>query len=177
MSRPGALDCRGFAPSSRPDARLLILGSMPGAASLEAAQYYAHPRNAFWWLAAELWGVPADAAYEARLAALHRAGVALWDVLARCEREGSLDQAIARGSEEAQPLAAFVARHPQLRLVAFNGAKAEEAWRRHVLPRWPEDQPMPPTVRLPSSSPAHAALDRAAKLRRWREALAGAVAT
>ncbi len=89
---------QSFPPIAAPGARLLILGSMPGAASLAAGQYYAHPRNAFWPILAALCHFPADAPYAARVAALQAAGVAVWDVLQSCVRPGSLDTAIERSS-------------------------------------------------------------------------------
>ena len=98
---------------------MLILGSMPGTASLDAARYYAHPRNAFWPIALALVsGEPPRAArrelppYEVRTARLVDGGVALWDVLAECERPGSLDSAIRRDSERPNDVPALVARHP-----------------------------------------------------------------
>lgn len=153
------------------DAHCLILGSMPGVPSLEAARYYANPRNAFWWIAQELWGVPEQAPYEARLEDLREAGIALWDVLAHCERQGSLDSQIVRASEQAQPLAAFLASHPSIKRVAWNGGKAKEAWKRHVAPTWPAQQELPQLHSLPSTSPAYAAMSREQKLAIWREQL------
>jgi len=168
-----AADCIGFGAVARADATLLLLGSMPGRVSLEAAEYYAHPRNAFWWLAGELWGIDPAASYPQRLLALQEARVALWDVLQACERDGSLDSAIHARTERAQPLARFLGEHPGITMVACNGAKAEQAWRRHVLPQWPQKQARPRQVRLDSSSPAHAAKTREQKLVQWRAALGG----
>lgn len=165
---------RGFPPIARPDARVLVLGSMPGVASLAAGEYYAHPRNAFWPLAGELFGAGPDLAYPERCARLAAARVALWDVLARCRRSGSADAEIEPDSERANDFAAFLRAHPRLRRVFFNGAKAERAWRRHVAPLLGAGAP--PAARLPSTSPAHAGLSRARKLVAWRavaEAAAG----
>ncbi|MBL8310189.1 MAG: DNA-deoxyinosine glycosylase [Burkholderiales bacterium] len=158
-----------FAPIAPRGATRLVLGSMPGVASLAAGQYYAHPHNAFWPIMASLFGVPVEAPYAARVRALERAGVALWDVLAACERTGSLDSAIRRGSEVANDVATLLARRPAIRMVAFNGAGAEAAFRRHCGEllrdsRWR-------FARLPSTSPAHASLSRAAKCAQWRAAL------
>jgi TDG/mug DNA glycosylase family protein len=164
--------CAGFPPVVEAGAHLLILGSMPGVPSLQAAQYYANPRNAFWWIAEQLWGVELSAAYDDRLAGLGKAKVALWDVLGQCQREGSLDSRIVAASEEAQPLAEFLAAHPSIQRVAFNGTKAMTAWKRHIVPAWPMAQPLPILIPLPSTSPAHAALSREQKLAVWRERLA-----
>jgi hypoxanthine-DNA glycosylase len=125
----------GFPPVARHDARVLVLGSMPGAASLAAGRYYAHPRNAFWPIAGALFGFGADAPYDERLAGLTAAGVALWDVLAACERPGSLDAAIDRATARTNDFVAFFAAHPRLSAVACNGGAAHELFRRRVLPR------------------------------------------
>jgi double-stranded uracil-DNA glycosylase len=156
----------GLAPVFDARARLLVLGSFPGAASLQAAQYYAHPRNAFWPVMGALLGEPDMRAqpYEERLQALRRRRVALWDAVAACQREGSLDTAI----EAAEPsdLRALVARLPALRAIACNGALAHKqtllALARTELP----------VLRLPSTSPAHAGLSLADKIDAWRTALA-----
>jgi hypothetical protein len=95
---------RGLPPQAAPDCRVLVLGSMPGAASLAAARYYAHPRNRFWPLMGALCGFDPALDYPLRLAALQAAGVGLWDVIGTCERRGSLDADIVRGSEVANPL-------------------------------------------------------------------------
>lgn len=159
----------GFAPVVAPGARILVLGTMPGAVSLAQARYYANPRNAFWPIAAELFGVDASAPYEARLKALKTAGVALWDVLANCERPGSLDAAIVTQSVVANDFAAFFQAYPGIEIVAFNGAKAAQLYRRHVLPGL--SGPAPRYLSLPSTSPAHAAQNLAAKIEAWRAVL------
>lgn len=149
--------------------RVLILGSMPGVASLEAQEYYAHPRNAFWPVMASL-GLPVlDAGserlpYAQRLRALMQHGVALWDVVHRCERPGSLDSAIIKGSVEANDFQGLFQQHPSLQVVAFNGATAETLFRRHV--RLPDNHGLV-LMRLPSTSPAHAALPVDGKIQAW----------
>ena len=120
---------------------------------------------------AALFGTPADAPYAARVQALERAGVALWDVLATCERSGSLDAAIRRDSEVVNDIAGLLARCPAIRVVAFNGAAAEAAFRRHCLDLRANSALR--FIRLPSTSPAHAALSREAKCSAWRAALIG----
>ncbi|MGV6806442.1 MAG: DNA-deoxyinosine glycosylase [bacterium] len=153
---------------SRLDARVLILGSMPGVASLEAQQYYAHPRNAFWAIMAKLTGVSATAPYSNRTDGLQRHQIALWDVMRQCQREGSLDADIEQKSIVTNDFELFFADHPQIKTVLFNGATAEKAYRRHVEPRL-DVQPV--STRLPSTSPAMASLSLAEKQALWLQAL------
>lgn len=160
----------GLPPIENPAARLLVLGSMPGAASLRAGRYYGHPQNLFWHFMECLVGVGRTLPYEERVDRLVASGVALWDVIASCEREGSLDSAI-RGAR-ANDFGDFFARHPRLRLVAFNGAAAEQTFLRHA----PQDV-VPTDVqmrRLPSTSPANRQFDTDSKLAAWRAAFADA---
>ena len=154
----------GFPPVVAPGARVLILGSMPGEASLRAGEYYAHPRNAFWPIMGTLVGAGPELAYSVRLRTLTAARVALWDVLRSCARSGSLDSAIR--DEQANDFAAFLDAHPGIASVFFNGAKAEQAFLRHVLPGLGEAAPS--LYRLPSTSPANAGTRFAQKLERWR---------
>jgi hypoxanthine-DNA glycosylase len=162
---------QGFPPIADARARLLILGSLPGQASLAAGQYYAQPRNAFWRILAELLGVGAHLDYAARAATLNDAGIALWDVCAAAERPGSLDASIRRASVVVNDFAAFLSAHPRIELLAFNGATAAELYRRRVLPALPPAAAALPTLRLPSTSPAHAGVPYAAKRAAWAAAL------
>ena len=157
-----------FAPIARSDARCLILGSMPGTRSLARAEYYAHPRNAFWPIMARLFDFPPQLDYAARCYALRQAHVAVWDVLASCHRSGSLDSDIVEATIVTNDFRSFLAGHPALGHVFFNGAKAESSFRRHVLPELGAAASALSFTRLPSTSPAHAALDFAAKLRAWQ---------
>ena len=158
---------RGLAPLERPGVRLLVLGSMPGAASLQAGQYYAHPRNAFWPIIESLWGIPRALPYEARARAVTSAGIAVWDVIASCRRRTSLDAHIEPDSVVANDFAGFFRRHRHIALVAFNGTSAATLYRRHVLPTLGEALQQLPCLRLPSTSPAHAGLSMQAKLDAW----------
>lgn len=157
----------GLPPVVASDCRVLILGSMPGAASLQAARYYAHPRNRFWPLMAALADVPAEATYGERLVALQRAGIGLWDVIGECRRAGSLDSAIVRGSERANALVPLIVSLGQLRVIAFNGAAAASLFRRHVEPHLPELRQPVQRIALPSTSPAHAAMGLEALREAW----------
>lgn len=157
----------GLPPVVASDCRVLILGSMPGAASLQAARYYAHPRNRFWPLMAALADIPAEASYGERLVALQRAGIGLWDVIGECRRAGSLDSAIVRGSERANALVPLIVSLGQLRVIAFNGAAAASLFRRHVEPHLPELRQPVQRIALPSTSPAHAAMGLEALREAW----------
>ena len=139
--------------------RLLICGSLPGEASLQAARYYAHPRNHFWRLLEGVLEEPvAGLAYEERLSALLRRGVGLWDVVATARRRGSLDGAMR--AVEANPLADLAANLPNLDAVAFNGATAARIGRKSL------GEPSLRLIDLPSSSPA-LTLSLAEKAERW----------
>jgi hypoxanthine-DNA glycosylase len=144
---------------------------MPGVASLAAGAYYAHPRNQFWRIVGELYGFDPAMPYRFRAQALRLAGVALWDVLASCARPGSLDADIDEGSIVVNRFAGFLAVHPHIWRVCFNGRKAEAAWRRYVLREIPLAQGLS-YVLLPSTSPAYAGMSYPRKLRAWRRALA-----
>lgn len=161
----------GFGPSSAADARALILGSLPGVASLDAAEYYAHPRNGFWSIMGELVGASPSLPYDARLQRLIDARIALWDVFARAERPGSLDSAIVDATAQVNDFAGFFAMHPQVRTVLLNGGKAHAAFRRFVLPSLAV---APTLVLLPSTSPANASQRPDMKTAAWREALQAA---
>jgi hypoxanthine-DNA glycosylase len=158
-----------FPPVAAPDARLLILGSLPGEASLAAGRYYAHPGNQFWRLVGA--AIDRDIAaleYDERLAALRDAGVALWDVVASATRRGSLDGAIrdVRGNA----LAALAASLPLLRAVAFNGGTAARIGRRLFAGTPSDTSPTASELALidvPSSSAAYT-LPFAAKRERWK---------
>jgi len=161
---------RGFPPIADAKARVLILGSMPGQASLAAGQYYAHAQNLFWRILGEVSGVAPSASYAARTRALKACGIAVWDVLASCAREGSLDSAIDDASSRPNDFAAFYRAHPRIAQVFFNGAKAEASYRRQVLPALADPQ-LHSYARLPSTSPANASMSRAYKHRVWTQAL------
>jgi TDG/mug DNA glycosylase family protein len=157
-----------FLPLQNDSAQRLILGTMPGKASLIAQQYYAHPRNHFWGFITSLLELPPTLSYAERCAALIDHRIALWDVLKACVRSGSLDADIEESSLEANDFRTFLAAHPQIRHIYFNGAKAEALWRRHVQPQLPARHSAITTLRLPSTSPANASIPLTEKLKQWR---------
>lgn len=157
-----------FEPVSRPDTKVLLLGSMPGVRSLQQVQYYAHARNAFWPIMGALFGATPELPYVERLRILVAQRIALWDVLKCCERAGSLDTAIDEASIIANDFAAFYALHPHIGWVCFNGAKAEMAYKKYVLPALAGDYDSLRYLRLPSTSPAHAGIGFSRKLEQWR---------
>jgi len=156
----------GFPPVAGPDARILVLGSLPGQRSIVEQQYYAHPKNAFWPIMHALFGI--EGGYDIRCRQLAENGIALWDVLASSIRPGSLDADIQLDDAHANDFAGFLVAHPEIRLIAFNGRKAEQLFRRFVgIPATNE------TIRyvgLPSTSPAYAAMPFSGKLAAWRNA-------
>jgi double-stranded uracil-DNA glycosylase len=157
-----------FPPISDPNARVLILGSMPGQASLDAQQYYAHPRNLFWRIFGALIGAGVEAPYGSRIQLLKTHGIAVWDVLNSCVREGSLDSNIENASMTLNDFAAFYRSHSNIARVFFNGGKAEEVYTKQVLLSLPSEFSSMQYYRLPSTSPAHASLSFEEKLRIWR---------
>ncbi len=151
----------GFPPVVDADTRVLILGSLPGEASLAVQQYYGNPRNAFWRLMEGVLGAPlVPLPYEQRLAALLSRGVGLWDVIAQAERPGSLDAAIR--DPAANDLLQLIETLPSLKAVAFNGGTAAKLGGKLIGERVR-------TVALPSSSPAHAARTFEQKAEAWSE--------
>lgn len=141
---------------------------MPGVASLDAAQYYAHPRNAFWPIVGACVGFEPMLPYERRLAALVGAGIALWDVIGACRRPGSLDAAIDPASIEPNDIAGLLARHAGIEAILTNGGTATRLYRRHLAASLPRAITH---AALPSTSPAHAGLPLAAKRAAWHAAL------
>ena len=156
---------RGFPPVARSDARVLVLGSLPGDRSIAEQQYYAHPQNAFWKIMAELYGIEGD--YNARCELLCEHGIALWDVLQSSIRPGSMDAAIQVDSAQPNDFEAFFVDHPGIQMIGFNGRKAQQMFTRLV----PGGRAVADQVLLPSTSPAYASMSFSAKLNAWRDAL------
>jgi hypoxanthine-DNA glycosylase len=140
---------------------VLVLGTLPGEESLRRQEYYAHPRNLFWPIVFALFGGTLAADYPARLHFVREQGIALWDVCGVAERALSADSAIRR--EVPNAIAALLDAYPGIHAVAFNGTTAERLYDRHFPRRTGLTY-----LSLPSTSPAHARLDFAAKLARWQ---------
>ena len=162
---------RSFPPIVDSRARVLVLGTLPGEESLRRQQYYAHPRNLFWPILFALFDAAPPADYPPKLDFALARRVALWDVCAVGEREASADATIRR--EVPNAIDRLLDAHPLIRAVAFNGSGARRLHDRHF-PR----RPNLAYLAMPSTSPAHARLDFAAKLAQWRalrEALEGGI--
>lgn len=157
----------GLAPRIGTSCTLLILGSFPSAQSLAKQQYYANPHNHFWKIMADLFGIPRDMAYEDAIAALNRLGVALWDVIESCEREGSGDASIQQ--ENPNDFISLFKDYPHIRWILFNGTKAEQTWRKWFGNLSQEDIPALAGMhfyRMPSTSPRNP--HKKEKLLAWR---------
>jgi double-stranded uracil-DNA glycosylase len=165
----------GFAAVSEPSARVLILGSLPGALSLERQQYYAKPQNVFWRIMGSVFGAGPNLPYKERLQALTEAGIALWDVCASAHRLGSLDSAIKHHA--ANDFESFFIAHPHIKLVCFNGQKAAALYRKSVHGNLPPAMQLLHLRVLPSTSPANAGLRYEEKLRQWSSVLRRAMTT
>ena len=157
----------GFEPIVSAGARVLVLGSLPGRVSLEMQQYYAQARNAFWPIMGRLLCFEPEMPYKRRLATLKKCRIALWDVCASADRIGSLDSAIVNSSVRPNDFVAFFAGYGNITSVYFNGAKAAALYNNLVMPGLPPNLQQLEYVSLPSTSPAHAGMTFAEKLRRW----------
>lgn len=155
-----------FPPVARGDARLLILGTMPSVESLRQSFYYAHPRNAFWPVMAEVLGAPVPETVEEKRALLTGHRVALWDVARSCVRPGSLDSAMR--DVEPNDFDSLYARCPKIERILFNGDTARKLYMR-LVGRMPEGCDW---ARMPSTSPAYT-LPYARKLEAWRAGMEG----
>jgi TDG/mug DNA glycosylase family protein len=176
VNRPRVPLSIGFPPIADARACVLVLGSLPGRKSLEMHEYYAQPYNAFWRIMGALFGAEPAMAYAERLERLRTHGVAVWDVLAAGEREGSLDSAIEPSTIVINDFGEFFARHRGIRLICFNGNTAAGLYRRKVKPGLAPEPAAIETQVLPSTSPAYASLKFEQKLERWSAALGGFLA-
>ncbi len=151
---------RSFPPVVDAQARVLILGTLPGEESLRRGEYYAHPRNLFWPIIFALFGEPPALSYTERLAFLTAHRIAAWDVCELGERERSADTTIRL--ERPNAIDRLLDQHPLIRAVAFNGTTAQRLYDRHFARRADLTY-----LALPSTSPAHATIDFSVKLARW----------
>jgi double-stranded uracil-DNA glycosylase len=157
-----------FSPITSNTAKVLILGSIPGQISLEKHQYYGHPRNSFWYIMEQLFGIDSTLDYDKRVILLQKTGISVWDVLQTCVRQGSLDSAIQESTIIANDFQSFYANHPNIKSVFFNGAKAEQVYKKQVMPSLSQTFKNLEYFRLPSTSPALASLNRDEKLLKWQ---------
>ncbi len=151
--------------------KILILGSMPGKKSLSEQQYYAHARNAFWPIMAQIFSIDINLAYDLRLQALTNQGVALWDVLKSCQRASSLDADIVENTIVVNDFVSLLTQYPSIKLVLFNGAKAQQSFKRYAQKAVCELRPSLKLQGMPSTSPAHASMSLAEKTRLWQDGL------
>jgi TDG/mug DNA glycosylase family protein len=156
----------GFPPVVQPDARILVLGSLPGQRSLTEQEYYAHPQNAFWPIMNEIFGI--GGSYGKRCAGLTRQNLALWDVLQASVRPGSLDADIRLETAAANDFATFLCQYPGVKQIVFNGKKAEQLFHRLVPAKAFQEVRL---SGLPSTSPAYAAMRFKGKLSAWKSGL------
>jgi hypoxanthine-DNA glycosylase len=159
----------GFAAIARSDARVLILGTLPGVKSLECGQYDANPRNQFWHMMKELFGIPLDSLYERRALRMQEVGIAIWDVCQSAQRFGSLDSKLTGGRPN--DFVGFLNGHPRIELICFNGGTAHKLYNRHVLQELSVSFAKIRYELLPSTSSMYAAMPCEQKLSRWRSAL------
>lgn len=162
----GSLKIKSFPPNFSPDAKKLILGSMPGGESLRQEQYYAHPRNKFWEIMGEILNFDYQIPYLERLRLLRNNKIALWDVAHSCVRPGSLDSNIKE--ETPNDFETFFKKCPKIKLIVFNGQTARKLFIKHK-----KNMDIPDLeLRLaPSTSPANASYTYQQKLAEWKRAL------
>ena len=159
----------GFPPIVYKNARVLILGSMPSASSLNKQQYYGHPRNTFWLIMQEILTLDKGIDYQQRKQMLKQKGVAVWDVLKSCSREGSLDADIEWASIQINNFISFFLAYPLIENVFFNGGMAEKIYNKYVLPEMEGQFSYLQYQRLPSTSPAYASMRQADKIAAWQD--------
>jgi len=159
-----------FEPIIGRDPRVLILGSMPGVISLQAVEYYANPRNAFWKIIAELFELDIDCSYELRVQQISELPIVLWDTLRACQRSGSLDSNILRQQIEANDIRGLLEQYSDLRAIIFNGAASEKYFNQLVKLHLPANRELA-LLKMPSTSPANAGMKYEQKLLAWRRLL------
>mgnify|MGYP000108315334 FL=1 len=166
----------GFPPITDKHSKVLILGSVPSEMSLLKQQYYGHPRNAFWPIMLAVLNIPTAVdkiPYSQRQKLLLKNNIAVWDVLQSCHRQGSLDTAIKMDSIKVNDFLHFFSNHTKIETICFNGAKSETVYNKHVLPHIKNEFGHLHYIKLPSTSPAHAAMTLQQKATIWSNCLKG----
>jgi len=158
----------GFEPIISIDASILILGSMPSTTSINLQQYYGHPRNAFWPIMSALFNDNIDQSYSSRKNLLIINNIAVWDVLQRCERTGSLDANINFTTAKTNDFNCLFKHHPNINRVFFNGKLAEKIYKQRILPNLDNRYAYLDYCYLPSTSTAYAALKIEQKIEAWK---------
>ena len=159
-----------FEPIVGRDPRILILGSMPGVMSLQAVEYYANPRNVFWKIIGQLFELDTECSYRSRVQKISELPLVLWDTLRACHRSGSLDSSILKQQIEANDIAGLLQQHTGLQVIAFNGAASEKYFHQLVKQNLPANSDLT-LLKMPSTSPANAAMNFDQKLLAWRQLL------
>ena len=161
---------RGLPPLSNPNlSKILILGSMPSSISLEQKSYYANLRNQFWPMMEYLFSISRLSSYELRCQQLINKHIAVWDVLAQCTRQGSLDSAIIPSSIVVNDIGQFVTEHRKIKHIFFNGRKAEQIFNRYIFKEIVSLKPDIQYHSLPSTSPANAGISMESKQFMWKQ--------
>lgn len=161
-----------FLPQVAKGCRILLLGSAPSVRSLAMQQSYAHPQNLFWPLMGEMFDASPELPYAERILRLQTQGLGIWDVLKHCERPGSLDSHIVAGSEVPNDIPGLLKDYPTIRVLAFNGSKAYQVFRRRILPLMDAEKcSQIECLPLPSTSPANASMSAAVKKVHWKNLL------
>ena len=162
----------GLPPIVGQNPKVLILGSMPGRISLSLQQYYANHQNSFWFIMGEHCGAEAELPYPERTTRLTQAGIALWDVLKHCEREGSLDNHILKDTEVSNDFNGFLQLYSTVEIICFNGQKAARSFEKLVVPTLFSGLLERLLLKtLPSTSPANTTISRKEKLEVWAQAV------
>lgn len=159
-----------FEPVVGRNPRVIILGSMPGVISLQSVQYYAHPRNIFWPILAELFSIKIDCSYQERVQQVSDLPLILWDTLKSCDRNGSLDSSILKSDLEANDICSLLKRYSTIKAIAFNGAASEKYFKQLVKPQLTEYSALT-LMKMPSTSPANAGMKFDQKLELWKRLL------
>jgi double-stranded uracil-DNA glycosylase len=161
----------GFAPVGSSQPTVLILGSLPGVASIQEQQYFAHPRNQFWSIMATIAEFEVNSSYPYRVSCLAQHGIMLWDVVHSAYREGSLDSNIKSSGLQVNQFSVLLGSNT-IELIAFNGAAAEKYFLRYAVPDLSQDgvdsSMLPELIKMPSTSPANAGMSFEQKLSKWQ---------